>query len=645
MTFCKVLFTVRVREHRSPVRAGGRPAGPGRAGRARRAVFLTAGLAAVLSACGTDSTSFPAATDPVHLATAHQMGPVAYRDPAGAISPDGSRLAYTQGRAVLVMTLADAEARTLAIAPSQVRYLAWHPGGGKILVHERSFDRRTQGWVLLDAGTGDRQPLWPGGLANGLPAESALLELGWAPDGSEVAGVVRGVAGSQVWRIAVDGSAGEFMAEGERLHYPVFTPGGEVACIERSGGVQSLRLPCAEDPVQWLGDQEPYGQVAFSADGATIYYAAPRDDGPLELWSRPVGGGAARMIASAERDVYGPNVTAGGDVVYRSQHYMVSLAAIPADGGEVTPVTTFQSETPTWNPRGTEVSFTFGRWRLATDDIEYPDIDQHIGIVDVTGGLPKSAPDRVVRGSYSEDQGMHWSPNERWITYHSHIDGTDDIYLTAADDTSAPRLISADGHETGWPRWSPDGRWIAFPSYTRDTAGARKSHLYVIPVDQETGATGPQQVVDLGDFPHDALQAEWTPDSDALVFEAAEGAGRKALYLVPRAGGTPRRFHEWASDQVHSGIAVSPDGRWVAYIGPGREGFFQLHRVPLGGGAAEQLTTDPTRKTQPAYDPTGARLAYTVFSYEASFWRVAGTQSTAAAGAQATDPTSDSSSR
>ncbi|MCY3676726.1 MAG: hypothetical protein OXH66_03910, partial [Gemmatimonadetes bacterium] len=27
--------------------------------------------------------------EPVHLATAHQMGPVAYRDPAGAVSPDG----------------------------------------------------------------------------------------------------------------------------------------------------------------------------------------------------------------------------------------------------------------------------------------------------------------------------------------------------------------------------------------------------------------------------------------------------------------------------------------------------------------------------------------------------------------------------
>ena len=176
--------------------------------------------------------------------------------------------------------------------------------------------------------------------------------------------------------------------------------------------------------------------------------------------------------------------------------------------------------------------------------------------------LAKHAPDRIVRRSHFADQGMHWSPNGRWIVYRSHAGGTDDIYLVPARDTSSPRLVSAAGLETGWPRWSPDGRWIVFPNYTRDASGARRSSLYVIPVDQETGETLPQRTVDMGYFRHDALQAEWTPDSERLVFEAAEGAGRKALYVVAREGGTPERLHEWATDQVHSGISVSPDGEW-----------------------------------------------------------------------------------
>ena len=32
------------------------------------------------------------------VATAHQFGPVGYRDPAGAISPDGKWIAYSEGR-------------------------------------------------------------------------------------------------------------------------------------------------------------------------------------------------------------------------------------------------------------------------------------------------------------------------------------------------------------------------------------------------------------------------------------------------------------------------------------------------------------------------------------------------------------------
>ena len=580
-------------------------------------------LVAVVLGVGTvgAGASCDPGAQPVHLATAHQMGPVAYRDPAGGISSDGRLLAYTQGRELLVRDLAAGEVRSLGLAPSQLRYVAWHPAGDRLLVHERSFDRRRQAWFVYDLESGAKQTMWGTGYAAG-PAPSTLLELSWAPDGGSLVGVVRNARLSTVWRVNDDGTLGTVVAESLNLSYPVVSPTGEVACVERYGGVQHLRYPCAQPRVHWLDGHQPYGHVAFSGDGADIHYAAPNDDGVLELWTRPVGGGEARRLAVAERDAYGPAVTADGDIVYRSQHYMVSLSAVPAAGGRVRRITTFQSETPTWSPDGTEVSFTFGRWRVATDDVLYPDIDQHIGTVDATSPSPRTAPDRIIRSSWSEDQGMHWSPNGRWITYHSHIGATDDIYLIPADDPSDPRIISEDGHETGWPRWSPDGRWIVFPSYARDAAGARKSFLHVIPVDQETGETLAQRAVGLGDFRHDALQAEWTPDSEGLVFEAAEGAGRKALYRIPREGGTPERFHEWTSDQVHSGISVSPDGAWVAYIGPDSAGFFQVYRVPLGGGKAERLTVDPTRKTQPAYDPTGKWLAYTVFSYEARFWRV-----------------------
>jgi hypothetical protein len=48
---------------------------------------------------------------------------------------------------------------------------------------------------------------------------------------------------------------------------------------------------------------------------------------------------------------------------------------------------------------------------------------------------------------------------------------------------------------------------------------------------------------------------------------------------------------------------------------------FQTFRLPIvGSGKAEQVTSDPSHKTQPAWSPDGARLASTAWSYEAVFF-------------------------
>ena len=184
-------------------------------------------------------------------------------------------------------------------------------------------------------------------------------------------------------------------------------------------------------------------------------------------------------------------------------------------------------------------------------------------------------------------------------------------------------MISEDGHETGWARWSADGRWILFPSYRVDDAGARRAHLFVIGIDQETGqVTQPQTRIELAGFEQDVIQGEWADAGGTVIFEAAEAVGRKSLWRVPRTGGTPERLHSYGSDQMHSGIGMSADGRWVAYVDRAGDGFFQIFRVPVDGGTPEQLTFDPSHKTQPAYSPAGDRIAFTVFDYRVLFWQI-----------------------
>ena len=78
-------------------------------------------------------------------------------------------------------------------------------------------------------------------------------------------------------------------------------------------------------------------------------------------------------------------------------------------------------------------------------------------------------------------------------------------------------------------------------------------------------------------------------------------------------------MHRFTSEQLFSGIGVSPEFRWVAYIAPATDGRFQVFRVPISGGPPTQITFDPTDKAQPAVSRDGASIAFTVFSYRMQF--------------------------
>ena len=92
--------------------------------------------------------------------------------------------------------------------------------------------------------------------------------------------------------------------------------------------------------------------------------------------------------------------------------------------------------------------------------------------------------------------------------------------------------------------------------------------------------------------------------------------------MIPLDGGEGKLIHRFESDQLYSGIGLSKDDQWVAFIAPDDNGNFQVFKVSIDGNEVKQVTFDPTDKAHPVYSPTEDRIAFSVFNYEAMFWMI-----------------------
>lgn len=489
------------------------------------------------------------------IATAQQYGPVGYRDPAGAISPDGRWIAYSEGRFLRVRSLDGGSSTTFPAGPAQIRRLWWEPDSRVIITES------------------------PGGNWGAYDRIAATYE--------------------------------------PRTTRPVSR---DVACVEMRDGRPRIANPCGGNAIALEPDVVPYGPVALSPDGLTVYFAAPNVGGTVDLWSAPARGSRARQLTWFSRDTYAPTVAATGTVLFKVQSYRTFVAQAPAGGGPTRQLALFRSETPSWHPRGDLLGITYGTWRRVIDDAKYPDIAQDAGIIKVSAPEAATAVAEIVDNSPSEDQSLCWSPNGQWIAYHSHKDQSDDIWLRAADGQTPGTRLSflGRGAETGWPRWSPDGLWVLFDG--ADPSSGR-SVMYIVGVNQDTGQiTAAARKVAIQGLDADISHAEWLGGSNAIIAVAKEGPGQHVIFTVARDGGDSRIVHRLTTEHDAPGLGVSPDGMHVAFVAPAGDGYFQIFRMPVAGGLPQQVTRDPSHKTQPAWSPDGRSIAFTVWSYEAQFW-------------------------
>jgi serine/threonine protein kinase/Tol biopolymer transport system component len=151
----------------------------------------------------------------------------------------------------------------------------------------------------------------------------------------------------------------------------------------------------------------------------------------------------------------------------------------------------------------------------------------------------------------------------------------------------AARPIIASSRQDGSPAISPDGRSIAFVSNR-----ASGHDIWVASAD----GTNPRRLTSLPI----ASGPRWSPDGRLIAFGAtAPGIVRPDIWIVDVTGGSPRQLTTEPSYETL--MAWSADGGSVYFIS-NRTGRFEVWNMPVGGGAATQVTRNVGLRAQESVD-------------------------------------------
>ena len=423
-----------------------------------------------------------------------------------------------------------------------------------------------------------------------------------------------------------------FSPDGNYLYVLAFQPTGESSLVRIGTHTMASRTIVAN-----LDASPIPGSMAISPDGRSVYLALaspgapknaerhkPEGDRWLKIYRLELATGARKpVIESARQDNFGPEIV-GNYLYWKRNLYFDSIVAVPVEGGDTKEIVT-GGEVPMWSPDSRRIGYDFGGARLADWAL-----DLDAAVVGVNEKAEKTTTPSVIISGYHEDFPPAWSPDGKWIAFHSHrsktpvpeyfsAGSTDDVYLRLADDPNAPEIRLTDfGWETGPAYWSPDGSKLLFSSWMRGgEAGIDK--LWVITMDLEIGRALHVEMLPLPAAIRSASWSAWSPDGKEIAIEDNRGGTQRSLWVVHADGSEAVKLLDYQGT-TYDGLDWTPDGKTIIYSGLAQDGL-QLFAVPSAGGAPRQLTRDSGNLLHPRVSPDGHWIACTRLVQSKQIWR------------------------
>ena len=138
--------------------------------------------------------------------------------------------------------------------------------------------------------------------------------------------------------------------------------------------------------------------------------------------------------------------------------------------------------------------------------------------------------------------------------------------------------------------------------------------------------------IDTGELHHVQLPVDlrsrlwhvaWFPDGSSLVFTADSGKNSATAWVASIFGGDPRQLLpsvEAPAGSLAVSPAVSPDGKWVAFVSADRH---EVWLIGTGGQNAHKLLSGGTQTFEAlAWSPNSTRIAYATMKDNPAVWTI-----------------------
>jgi len=246
------------------------------------------------------------------------------------------------------------------------------------------------------------------------------------------------------------------------------------------------------------------GKIVFSSDRS----------GRWRIWVVNPDGSGLRQLTSGEGDhldvdpMFSPD---GKTILFTSTRGgRAGVWLMAADGSK--PRRICDGDQAEWAPDGTRVAFRRG------------------GALWVRH-LPSGKERRLTPDDWPHCSGPAWSPDGKRIAFAARWQAGNGLFIVAADGGKPVKVYDKEG--ACEPHWSPDGALLVYETET---------HIWTIRPD----GTGRRPVTWFGGVQR---YARFSPDGRQIIFcQAPSPRGPWELYVIPAAGGSPRRLTSGASD-------------------------------------------------------------------------------------------------